>query len=264
MIIQAFIVAAATSAEPSAHTSQAMYEAAVAAYRTGDHVRAAEGLYRLAHRDDRGGHRRDLLVFRAVNVWLEHFRGTSSAESLCAGREALEWYLTSTETPAAPLVRQYTEVNHKLALSGASCTRRIASRPARSEQVRRPEDATAEASEVNPESADSVARPRPISTAGWVLTALGGGSLVASATSAILLQTKLRPYREGEPIADEPQYYREAKLLEGATIATGVVGGVALVTGVVMLVVDRRQQRRLSVQPVASPTFAGIHFASRF
>ncbi|MGB1275984.1 MAG: hypothetical protein ACPG77_09560, partial [Nannocystaceae bacterium] len=121
---------------------------------------------------------------------------------------------------------------------------------------------------------------RPLLIAGATLTSLGTATLLGTVTSSIFYKQRLLELRvlaenaESGPLTPAElelatSNARSATRLKNVVIGTGIVGGAQLVAGVVMLVVDARQQRnrrasRVAVAPVVSPSLAGWVLSGSF
>lgn len=117
-------------------------------------------------------------------------------------------------------------------------------------------------------------RSRPLRTAGWVMVGAGGASLIAglifgglAADMADTLekQNKANPAVEydADIMADE----ETGRTLQAVQILTLAVGGAAVATGVVLLILDRRKQskeRRVWLAPVITPGGALVSGGLRF
>ncbi|MGB1014153.1 MAG: hypothetical protein ACPG4T_08480 [Nannocystaceae bacterium] len=125
----------------------------------------------------------------------------------------------------------------------------------------------------NTSSTSDRPKRRPLLIAGATLTSLGTATLLGTVTSSIFYKQRQLELRVlAENAENGPLTPAELELatsnahsatrLKNVVIGTGIVGGAQLVAGVVMLVVDARQQKsrrasRIAVAPLVSPSLAG-------
>lgn len=125
---------------------------------------------------------------------------------------------------------------------------------------------------------DDRARGRGLIISGGVAIALSAAALAISGYSTQRTITRrdelvaLRELAESEMRGLTPEErasadltYEEGKRAENLAIASGVVGGVVLITGATLIAVGaRRRARGLAVQPALTPSLAGVSLTGRF
>ncbi len=226
-----------------------------AALRAREYERAATTWERLARRDplklNRAG-----VIYAAVTAWQYDYEANRHGRSVCAALGLLQWYFTRSGTHEPELVELYRQRTAIKRRDGITCKLRPSAGQKTQDKPR-----VAEAKLDQPD-AKPVISPRPhqrLTIAGALLTSVGVGGL-AGMTVALVGHAKhkqrLLDIGVHGPQADS--VYQQGRMLERWAIASGVTGGISLVTGVALLAVARRQRL------VVTPQLGGLTIHGRF
>lgn len=218
------------------------------ALRRGDYQSAASYWETLARRDqltiNRGG-----VVFAASNAWEMDYEARHLASSVCAGIALLQWYFTATGRYEPEIIGRYWSLAELKQRDGLTCKLRTTHDPGepkpRVAQVPHPRVVQASNADT---PIDREPHAHRWTIAGAVLTSVGAAGLAGMTGALVGYAKRNRELREiGVHGSQAQSVYHQGKLLEHWAIATGVVGGISLVTGVALLSVAR--SRKLTVRP---------------
>ncbi|MGB1015178.1 MAG: hypothetical protein ACPG4T_13675, partial [Nannocystaceae bacterium] len=188
------------------------------------------------------------VVYAAVNAWEMDYKARHRRNSICSGLGLLQWYFTGQGPLEVELVDRYWQFAEVKQRDGLTCKLRttrgkpVPVRVAQSTKLPPPKPLPRE---------DAAPSVQGYTLAGALLTTVGIAG-VAGMTGSLIGYAKRNQELKaiGEHGAEAESVYHQGKLLETWAIASGVTGGISLVTGVALLTVARH--RKLTITPQLS------------
>lgn len=236
-------------------SEESLHAAGNDAFNAGDYRSAASHWETLARRKQLKSHR-GAVVFATANAWKMDYDAHHQASSLCAGIGLIQWYFGRAGQVEPEIVQRYWSLVELKSRDGVACKLRATG----TQQVVDPR--LVESSKPSPTTdRDKPAKPaEPFTVTGALLTSVG---LVGAAGMTGLLVSYAKKNRELKEIGvrgpEAESVYYQGKLLENWAVASGVVGGISLVTGVALLAVGRHR-KKLTV----TPQLGGLTLQGRF